>query len=328
MAAILVFGEFAQGAVRAISFEAVTLGRRLAAAGGLEIHGALVGPEGVMAAAGRFDCGFASLTVIEDACFGHYLAGHHVAAARALIGQLQPSIVVLPHTAQSRDWAAQLAVELGAALVLDCVDATLDSGKLSVAKPMHGGAVLGTLEVAGEPALLTVRGGVLEGAPLAGALGTIRKLDMPLPGGDGPVSHLETVQLESGEGPKLKDAKVIVSGGRGTGGRENWHLVEDAAAAIGGAVGCSRAIVDMGWLKWNHQVGLSGTIVAPDLYVAVGISGAVQHLAGISNARTVVAINNDPEAEIFGRADYGVVGNCVEVLPAFTARVRELRDKG
>lgn len=326
MAGIVVIGEFVRGEVRKDSRQAVTLGRRLATEAGQDIHGVLMGPAGVMAAAGQFDCGFASLTVVEDQRFDHYLAGHYVAAARAAIELLQPSVIVLPHTAQTRDWAAQLAASLGAGLVLDCVDAVFAPGKLSVAKPMHGGGVLGTLEVACEPTLITVRGGVLDSAPLAGAPGEVRKLDLP-PAGGGLVSHLETVQIESGEGPKLKDAKVIVSGGRGTGGRENWHLVEEAAAAIGGAVGCSRAIVDMGWLKWNHQVGLSGTIVAPDLYVAVGISGAVQHLAGISNARTVVAINNDPDAEIFSRADFGVVGDCLEVLPAFTARVRELRAK-
>ena len=123
----------------------------------------------------------------------------------------------------------------------------------------------------------------------------------------------------------LKDAKIVVSGGRGIGGPDNWHYIEEASAALGAAVGCSRPVADSGWVPSSHQVGLSGTSVSPDLYIAVGISGAAQHLAGISAARTVVAINNSAEADIFSRADYGVVGDYREVLPAFIERVKQLR---
>jgi electron transfer flavoprotein alpha subunit len=126
-------------------------------------------------------------------------------------------------------------------------------------------------------------------------------------------------------GPRLKDAKIVVCGGRGVGGPENWHLIEDASTVLGAAVGCSRPVADSGWVPSSQQVGISGTSVSPDLYIAVGISGAAQHVAGITTARKVVAINNSADAEIFLRADYGVVGDYREVLPAFVERVRRLR---
>ena len=149
-------------------------------------------------------------------------------------------------------------------------------------------------------------------------------VDVPVPA-PGKVTLIDQVEAAATAGPKLKDAKIIVSGGRGLGGKDNWHFIEETAPALGAAVGCSRPVADSGWVPSSHQVGLSGTCVTPDLYVAVGISGAVQHLAGISAAKTVVAINNDAEADIFTRANYGVVGDCREVLPAFAARVKQLR---
>jgi electron transfer flavoprotein alpha subunit len=126
-------------------------------------------------------------------------------------------------------------------------------------------------------------------------------------------------------GLRLKDAKIVISGGRGIGGPDNWHFIEEASAVLGAAVGCSRPVADSGWVPSSHQVGLSGTSVSPELYIAVGISGAAQHLAGITAARKVVAINNSADADIFTRADYGIVGDYREVLPAFVERVKQLR---
>ncbi len=323
MSGILVIGEVVGGSVTSQSLEAVAAARKLASDRGETLSGALFGAD-LAAAVAQFDASFSALLVLDSPQLGSYLAEPYVAAAELAIKRLNPSVVLLPHGSRTRDWVPQLAARLGAGLVLDCVGVGIKADGVAVTKPMHGGAVLGELFVRGSPAIVTLRGGAFEPA-LAGGGGNVEHLDMPPMPGAGRIQHLETVATETGTGPRLKDAKVIVSGGRGTGGSENWRFIEEAAAAIGAAVGCSRAIVDMGWLKWNHQVGLSGTIVAPDLYLAVGISGAVQHLAGISNAKTVVAINNDPDAEIFRRADYGVVGDFLEVLPAFTERAKELR---
>ena len=138
-------------------------------------------------------------------------------------------------------------------------------------------------------------------------------------------SDLDEVSGDTGEGLRLQDAKIVVSGGRGLGGPDNWHYIEEAAAQLGAAIGCSRPVVDSGWVNVRHQVGLSGSSVTPDVYIAVGISGAVHHLAGIVAAKTVVAINSDADAQIFLRANFGAVGDFREVLPAFVARLKELR---
>ncbi len=139
---------------------------------------------------------------------------------------------------------------------------------------------------------------------------------------------VDTVQAAPSAGPTLKDARVVVSGGRGLGGPENWHYVEELAAALGAAVGASRAVTDAGWVPPSLQVGLTGTTVSPDLYVAVGISGAVQHMAGCGGSRNLVAINRDPDANIFRHARWGIVGDYKEVLPALTARIKELKGSG
>ena len=324
MANLLVIGEVANGGVTKESLETVSLALKLSVASGQSIYGALLGAEDLSGAVAQFRCGFSSLLVVESPQMATYLARPVVAAAEAVIRRVEPSIVLFPHSAKTRDWAPQLAAKLRVGLVLDCVNAEFGEDGLTVTKPMYGGGVLGQLLVHGHLALISVRGGVFEAAT-SSAGGGVEQLAMPNLSPSPHIRYLESVSIEGGGGRRLKDAKTIVSGGRGTGGRENWHLIEEVAEATSAEIGCSRAIVDMGWLKWNHQVGLSGTIVAPDLYIAVGISGAVQHLAGISNAKTVVAINNDPDAEIFKRADYGVVGDFKEVLPAFIESVKEYR---
>jgi electron transfer flavoprotein alpha subunit len=177
--------------------------------------------------------------------------------------------------------------------------------------------------VRGATRLVTVRTGVFEAqtGTAAGAINKIAVADAPA----GRVTLIDEHKLQVEGGVRLKDATTIVSGGRGLGGPDNWHYIEETAGSIGAAVGCSRPVADSGWVSSAHQVGLSGTSVKPDLYIAVGISGAVQHLAGISNSSTVVAINVDGDADMFTRANYGVVGDYKEVLPGFVARAREIR---
>src|SRR5438309_655058 len=167
-------------------------------------------------------------------------------------------------------------------------------------------------ELGGGPVTVLLAGKNVQG--LASSLGQLSGVEV-----------LEEIREQASTGPKLKDAKVIVSGGRGLGGPENWHVVEELAQLLGGAVGATRAVTDAGWVPPSHQVGLTGATVAPDLYITIGISGAVQHIAGISGARNVVAINRDADANIFKYARYGVVGDWKQILPAFTQRLKELR---
>jgi electron transfer flavoprotein alpha subunit len=207
---------------------------------------------------------------------------------------------------------------------MDCIALGAEDGALVASKPVYGGGVLGEFVIHGSPRMATVRVGTFAPHTGGAAAADIRRIEVPAPT-LGRVKFLDEASAPAASGPKLKDAKIIISGGRGLGGADNWHLIEQAAEATGAAVGCSRPVADAGWTLSSHQVGLSGTMVSPDLYIAVGISGAVQHLAGIGAAKTVVAINNDPEAEIFTRADYGVVGDCREVLPAFVKQLKQLR---
>lgn len=321
MAGVLVIGEMAGDELAPVSFEVLAAGTALAASLGEPVSGLLIGAN-ACAAASAFNKGLATLYIAQGACFRPYTAASCVAAAEAAIQTASPAIVLMAHGQETREWAPQLAARLDTGLVTDCLALAMQEGVLSVKKPVYGGGVIGEFRIRGKPALATVRPGRF--APQAiGEAGAVVILDVEAPLQDA-VSVLEEIKAASG-GPKLKDAKVIVSGGRGVGGRDHWHLIADAAAVLRGAVACSRPVAESGLVGTSQQVGLSGTCVAPQLYIAVGISGAVQHLAGISAAKTVVAVNNDPEAEIFSRADYGVVGDCKEVLPAFVEKLKQLK---
>ncbi len=323
MAGVLVFGALAAGQLAPASLEAAGVGAQLAKALGAPLFGALIG-DNLSAAAEQFQCGYSTLYLAEGAHYKPYTAAAQLAAAKAAIEACTPSIVLFAHNPETREWVPRLAAHLNAGLVIDCVALAIEGADLVVAKPVYGGGVRGEFVIRGAPRMATVRAGGFERAPVTGA-GAVVRLDVPPPP-QGRVTLLEeTAAQAGGSGVKLKDAKAVVAGGRGLGGADNWHFIEETAAALGAAVGCSRPVADSGWVPTSHQVGLSGTSVTPDLYIAVGISGAVQHLAGISAAKKVVAINTDGEADIFTRADYGVIGDYREVLPAFIARVRQLR---
>jgi electron transfer flavoprotein alpha subunit len=231
--------------------------------------------------------------------------------------------VIFPHTSQTREWVPRLAASLDAGLVTDCTALQIEERKLIATKPVYGGGAIGEFEIRGNLKLATMRSGAIEPAAEGTCMDIVR-LDVAADD-DGRVEFIDHAAAESAAGPKLKDAKVIIAGGRGIGGAQNWHYIDEAASALGAAVGCSRPVADSGWVPSMHQVGLSGTCVSPDLYIAVAISGAVQHLAGICAAKTVVAINTDPDADILARADYAVVGDYRDVLPAFVERVKQLR---
>jgi len=322
MAGILVFGDMAGGELSSDSLEVAAAGVGLAQALGEPLLGVLIGDD-LAAACERFRNGFSSMYVVEGKHYRPYSAQACLSAAQAVISACSPSVALFAHTLATREWVPRLAARLDTGLVLDCTALAAEGKDLVVTKPVYGGGVLGEFLVRGAPRMATIRTGVFEPRS-ATSVGEVIRLEVPAPKA-GRVTVLEEVAAADVSGPRLKDAKVIVSGGRGVGGQDNWHLIEETSAALGAAMGCSRPVADAGWVSSSQQVGLSGTSVTPDLYIAVGISGAVQHLAGISAAKTVVAINIDPEADIFTRANYGVVGDCREVLPAFVGRIKQLR---
>ena len=322
MAGILIIGDATTGPATPAFLELATAGAALAQALSEPLIGALIGHDGTadpQSLAGAVT----SLYLIEGSHYRPYNAQPWIAAAQAAIAASSPSIVLFAHTLETREWVPQLAARLDAGLVMDCIALGIEGDALVVTKPVYGGGVWGEFVIHGVPRMATIRSGIFEPA-VAAARGELARLEVP-PSPPGAVTLLDEATAAAGGGLKLKDAKIIVAGGRGLGGADNWHFIEDTAAALGAAVACSRPIADSGWVPSAYQVGLSGTSVKPDVYIAVGISGAVQHLAGISAARTVVAINTDAEADIFTRANYGVVGDYREVLPAFIERIKQLQ---
>jgi len=247
-----------------------------------------------------------------------------LSAAEAAAKQVQPDVILLTHAGGTRDLGPSLAYRLNTGIVTDSTALRVDSGDLIITKPVFGGSAIAEFTISTTPNVVSLRPRAFESAEAP----TARQAQveaLTVPDTDGAIELLEEVREQVTSGPRLKDAKVIVSGGRGLGGPENWKFVEELAQVLGGAVGATRAVTDAGWVPPSLQVGLTGATVAPDLYITVGISGAVQHIAGISGARNVVAINRDADANIFKYARYGVVGDWKQILPAFTQRLKELR---
>jgi len=215
-----------------------------------------------------------------------------------------------------------LAGRLDAAMATACTRLTFDGERVVARRPVCGGAVVGEYAFNRPLQIATIAQGAYAPAAPSDACAIS---PVELPAVQSRVAVLEEIPDAGNAGPRLKNARVVVSGGLGIGSREHWHVIEEAAAALGAAIGATRAVVELGWAPSSQQVGFSGQKISPELYIAVGISGAVHHLAGIAGAKTIVAINKDPEAGIFRAARFGVVGDAKEVVPAFIARVRELR---
>jgi len=233
----------------------------------------------------------------------------------------KPDLVLLGATLNGRDLGARLAARLGRAYAADVTGVRAAGNALEADKPMYAGKVRAKVRI-DLPAVISVRPGAI---PLKGAeTPQVEKIDA-----DGSVEKLTFVKLAATatdtKRVPLSEARVVVSGGRGLKGPENWHLVEELADALGGAVGASRAVTDAGWRPNEEQVGQTGKTVTPDLYVALGISGAIQHLAGMTSSKVIVAVNKDPDADIFKIADYGVVADVFEFVPAFTDAVKRAR---
>jgi electron transfer flavoprotein alpha subunit len=245
-----------------------------------------------------------------------------VSALAKRVESEKPDLVLLGATLNGRDLGARLAARLGRAYAADVTDLRAAGNAIELDKPMYAGKVRAKLRI-DLPAVVSVRPGAIplkEGAQAA----QIEKIDA-----DASAEKLAFVKLEAtataAKRVSLAEARVVVSGGRGLKGPENWHLVEQLADALGGAVGASRAVTDAGWRPNEEQVGQTGKTVTPDLYVALGISGAIQHLAGMTSSKVIVAVNKDPDADIFKIADYGVVADVFDFVPAFTEAVKKAR---
>jgi electron transfer flavoprotein alpha subunit len=326
MANVLVFAETRANALRKVAFEAVTAARALAdATGGGEVHAMVFGTSGVGAAAeplGKH--GADAVIVVEHAGLAQF-DREAVAATIAARAKAQSyRAVIVGFSAQGRDVGPRLAVKLDAPIVTDVTAIKVTGDSLTVTHPAYANKVISTLEVKGPLAIVAVRPSAITAAESPRAA----RIESMAPASDPAASRVVVTEVsEGGKGTiDLGDAPVIVSGGRGLKSAENFKLVEDLAAAFGNAaVGATRAVTDDGWRPHSEQIGQTGRQVSPQLYVAVGISGAIQHLAGMRSSKTIVAINKDKEAPIFKVADYGIVGDVMEVVPALTTAVREAK---
>ena len=323
---ILAFAETRAGAIRKAGFEAVTAARAAAdAAGGGEVHALLVGAPGIAAkAASLGEHGADVVIVAEHPAFERYNPEATAALAADRITSGGYRIAVFSSTAQGRDLGPRVAAILDAAIVTDVTAMAIEQADVVVTHPVDTGKLIATWVISGTPAIVAVRPGAVLLAPHP----RTARVEQAKPVGDPATVRVVTTELRVGDGAKmdLGDAPVIVSGGRGLKAAENFKLVEDLAAAFGNAaIGATRAVTDDGWRPHSDQIGQTGRLVSPDLYVAVGISGAIQHLAGMRTSKTIVAINKDREAPIFKVADYGIVGDVFDVVPALTAAVRAAR---
>jgi electron transfer flavoprotein alpha subunit len=328
MANILAFAETRAGELRKVALEAVTAARTLADADGGEVHALLVGAPGISAQAARLGAyGADVVVVVEHPAFELYNPEATAAAAAQRIESGGYRAAIFSASAQGRDLAPRVAAKLGVPLAAD-VTAFEPNGETMIVKhPTYTGKVIATVALAATPALLSIRPNTV--TPVENAREG-RVENMP-PVGDPASARVVVKELIQGTTTKLDlgEAPVIVSGGRGLKAAENFAMVEELAEAFGNAaVGATRAVTDDGWRPHQDQIGQTGRLVSPDLYVAVGISGAIQHLAGMRTSKTIVAINKDREAPIFKIADYGIVGDAFEIVPALTKAVREAKKGG
>jgi electron transfer flavoprotein alpha subunit len=321
---VLVVAEAIDGALAPISTELVGAGTRLADGLGTTVTAVLLGSGLDGAAANLATLGPARVLVADDSRLADLQTDPTVGTLAALVAAEEPAAVLFGHTPGLREAAIRLAYRLGTAITTDCTALRVEDGHVVMTKPVYGGAAIAEYASDAAPTIATLRPRAFPAAEPAGPTAQVSKFDVPADLASR-TTVLETVREAVTSGPRLKDAKTVVSGGRGLGGPENWPIVEELAGALGAAVGATRAVTDAGWVPPSHQVGLTGTTISPDLYVTVAVSGAVQHIAGCSGSRNIVAINRDPDANIFRHARFGVVGDYQKVVPALTRRIKELR---
>lgn len=328
MANILAFAETRGGELRKIALEAVTAARTLADSTGGQVHAFVAGAPGIESTAQQLgEYGADVVIVVEHAALEKYNPEAVAATVAARIQGGDYRAAIFPTSALGSDLAPRVAAKLGVGLVTDVTDITVDGDALVVRHPVNIGKVVATVRITSTPALIGIRANTFTPAANPRSA-TVERVQ---PASDPAASRVVVKDVKVGSGTKLDlgEAPVIVSGGRGLRAAENFKLVEDLAAAFGNAaVGATRAVTDDGWRSHSDQIGQTGRLVSPQLYVAVGISGAIQHLAGMRTSRTIVAINKDREAPIFKVADYGIVGDLFEIVPALTAAVKEAKARG
>jgi len=324
MGCILTFVEQRGGVPRKASLEALSQARRVAQGAGWSVCAVLVGYGVKDKAADLGAWGAQTVYVADEERLALFSAEGYAAAIVAAAEVCPPSAIFMAATITGKDLSGRVAARLGTGCLADVVAVSLAGEKIQAVRPVYSGKALATVEGwSSKPVVVTLRPNVF--AAEAGG-GVAQVVDLP------PVEakiRSKVIEVKAAEGGELDvaEADIIVSGGRGLKAAENFALIRSLAQPLGAAVGASRAVVDAGWIAHKHQVGQTGKVVSPSLYIACGISGAIQHLAGMSSSKVIVAINKDPEAPIFKVADYGVIGDLFQVIPPMVEEIKRLKQE-
>jgi electron transfer flavoprotein alpha subunit len=324
---VLINCETADGKLAPISAELLGLGASIAKDLGQELSAVLIGSQVAGLASEIIACGAQKVYVVDDPILKNYVTDSYLQVLAKVIQQALPQVVLLGQTPLGRDVTPRLAFRLQTAAVLDCIALEVDPAtkRVLMTKPVYGGNALSLQTCDCDPQIATIRAKVTSPAVKdAGRTGEIINVPAGLD-----LASLRTKvidrKVEAAAAIKLEDARVIVSGGRGIGGPEGFQQLAELAKTLKAALGASRPPCDSNWVSDTLQVGLTGKLVSPELYIAIGISGSSQHLAGCSGSKVIVAINKDPDANIFKVALYGIVADWKKALPSFTARVKQLQ---
>ena len=315
MAEILVLVDHVDGAVKKVTLELLTKARELGSPSAVFVGAAFDTAKDKLAAYGA-----EKVYVAADPELDGYVVAPKAELLAKLIADNGPAAVLIAATAEGKEIAGRLAIKTGSGVLTDAVDVKLDGGSLVAEQSIFGGSsVVHSTVTTGTP-IVAVRPNATAPVPQDGAA---QRVDVTVELGEGAklAKVVERVVVPKGDRPELTEAAIVVSGGRGVGSAENFAVIEALADQLGAAVGASRAAVDSGWYPHQSQVGQTGKTVSPQLYVAAGISGAIQHRAGMQTSKTIVAVNKDPEAPIFELADYGVVGDLFKVVPQLTGEI-------
>ncbi|MDT9025285.1 electron transfer flavoprotein subunit alpha/FixB family protein [Rossellomorea yichunensis] len=318
---VLVLGEVRDGSLRNVSFEAIAAGKTVSEGG--EVVAVLIGKSVSALGEEMIQYGADKVVVVEDDKLEQYTSDGYSQAVLAVIDQEKPEGIIFGHTALGKDLSPKVASKLSTGLISDATDLEEAGGNLVFTRPIYSGKAFEKKIVTGGVLFATIRPNNIE--PLAkdeSRTGEVSSLSVD-------IKDLRTIIKEvvrkASEGVDLSEAKVIIAGGRGVKSEDGFNPLKELADVLGGAVGASRGACDADYCDYSLQIGQTGKVVTPDLYIACGISGAIQHLAGMSNSKVIVAINKDPEANIFNVADYGIVGDLFEVVPMLTEEFKKLK---
>lgn len=317
---ILAILEQREGTLKKVSFEAASLARSLANQLGMEAEALVVGNE-ISNLNDLSKYGIGKVIHLKNQLLTDYSPSAYSDAISAYAKESGTKILVFPNTAMGVDLAPRVAVKLNSGIVMDCMKIEVKDNQIIATRPVYAGKALIDVKLTSDVKIFTIRPNVFKPQLVDSTSALIEEKQI-----ENPNLKSKVTSFKKSEGKlDVAEADIIVSGGRGMKGPENFHLIEELAEVLGAAVGASRAVVDAGWRPHREQVGQTGKTVSPSLYIACGISGAIQHLAGMSSSKYIVAINKDKDAPIFNVADYGIAGDVFEILPALTEEIKKLK---